>query len=137
MYPLTDCPPCKTLNVALGNLACDPCSRSNRACDPCPPGDSNITNMVFELGGGHYRLEGCVGLVGVKNVTIQSNDTDNDVIIECESFPNNDSNFGNLYVCGSTGVVFRGIVFTRCGPQESNVFLNNSSGVVFDNCTFT
>ena len=87
--------------------------------------------MVFELEGGDYRLEGCVGLVGVKNVTIQSRDINIDLIdsvIKCAN--NNDSNYGNLYVCGSEGVVFRGIVFTGCGPQESNVFLNHSAGLV-------
>ena len=125
-----DLPPCKTLNAALGNQSCDSCSVTNTT--------SVLSDVVFKLTSGVYHLQGCVGIVGATNVTIQSHDLTDDVIIECETFPNNVvGNYDNLYVCGSAGVTFRGVQFTRCGPQSPNIFLNSSSGVVFDNCTFT
>ena len=92
---------------------------------------------MFELDGGVYHLEGCVGIVGATEITLQPRDINDDVIIECESFPNNESgNYDNLYVCGSSNITFRGIQFTRCGPESPNIFLNSSSGLLFDNCTF-
>ena len=120
-----DTPPCKTLNQALGNQSCL-CSATEL-----------LSDIVFELVSGTYHLEGCVGIVGASDITIQSRSSNEEVVIECETFPNNRvGDYGNLYVCGSSGVTFRGILFTRCGPQTPNVFLNSSSGILFDNCTF-
>ena len=96
-----------------------------------------LSDFVFELARGTYHLDGCIGIVGATNITIQAQDINDDVTIECETFPNDVfENYDNVYVCGSQGVTFRGVQFTRCGPQSPNVFLNSSSGLVFDNCTF-
>ena len=119
-------PPCKTLNRALGHHPCGTCTSTG-----------SLSDVVFELSAGVHHLNGCVGVVGATNITIQSQNIKDDVIIECESFPNDIvGNYDNLYVCGSSDVTFRGIQFTRCGPQSPNVFLNSSSGLLFDNCTF-
>lgn len=121
-----DVPACKTINRALGHQPCGMCSST----DP-------LSDIVFELSEGIHHLNGCIGIVASANITIRSLNNDKNVIIECESFPNNIvRNYDNIYVCGSSHVTFRGIHFTRCGPQSPNVFLNSSSGLVFDNCTF-
>ena len=120
-----DIPPCKTLNRALGNEICTSCS----VAEP-------LADFVFELTSGTYHLEGCIGIVGGSNITIQS--SSRDAVIECETFPNNIvENYDNIYICGTSGIAFRGLQFTRCGPQSPNMFLNASSGILFDNCTFT
>ena len=118
--------PCKTLNRAFGYHPCGTCTSTG-----------SLSDVIFELSTGVHHLNGCIGIVEATNITIQSQNIDEDVTIECESFPNDIvGNYDNIYVCGSSDVTFRGIQFTRCGPQSPNVFLNSSSGLLFDNCTF-
>ena len=91
---------------------------------------------MFQLERGVYHLLGCIGILGGSNITIQS--ATNDVVIECESFPNDIvENYDNIYMCRTSGITFRRIQFSRCGPQSPNVFLNASSGVLFEDCLFT
>lgn len=126
LCPPPGIPPCKTLNRALGYHPCGVCSSTD-----------SLSDITFELSAGVHHLNGCIGVVGATNITIQSRNIKDDVIIECQSFPNNVvGNYDNIYVCGCSDVTFRGIQFTRCGPQSPNVFLNSSTGLLFDNCTF-
>lgn len=119
-------PPCATLNRALGNESCD------ISCETSDP----LKNIVLRLQRGVYRLLGCIGISGGTNITIES--TTDDVVIECESFPNDIvENYDNIYVCGTHGMTFRRIQFSHCGPQSPNVFLNDSSGILFEDCLFT
>ena len=87
---------------------------------------------------GIYQLQGCVGILGGTNITIQSASDDVHVLIECESYPNNAvGRYDNIFVCGTCGITFRHIQFSHCGPESPNVFLNASSGILFEDCLFT
>ena len=126
-----DVPPCQSLDAALSFQSC------NETC--APDTTISLSHTIFSLAPGVYHLSQCLGIFNATNVTFRSRDSSSDdVKIECATFPNDVvGNYDNLFVCGSEGIRFEGLLFRRCGPESPNVFLNYSSGIVFDRCTFT
>lgn len=119
--------PCMSINRALGNT---PCNAS------CISSDDHLENVTIRLTDGTHRLTGCVGIVGGRNVAVEAENLGG-ATITCETFPNLiPNNFDNLFVCGTSGITFRGVRFEGCGPVSPNVFLNASSDVLFHECTF-
>ena len=118
--------PCQTVNKALGNVRCDVGCR--------PSGGETIENVTIRLEDGIHTLTECVGVLGSSNVTFEATNPGM-ATIECTNFQNS-SDFDNLFVCNTIGVMFRGIQFEHCGPISANVFLNDTSDIVFEDCTF-
>ena len=130
LLPIIDIIPCKTLDVALGDTCCD-CS-----CEATTI-NSPYSDIVFELATGIYHLTDCVRVHNANNIIFRRALDSSEVTIECVSYPNNiPGNYDNVVVCNSNNVRFEGIKFTKCGPQSPNVFVNSSSGVVFEDCIF-
>ena len=119
--------PCQTINHALGNVICNAsCSNPN----------NNIENVTIRLKDGTHRLMGRVSICESRNVTLEAENYGK-ATVTCETFPNTiPRNFDNLFVCGTSGVTFRGLRFEGCGPVPSNVFLRDSSDILFEDCTF-
>ena len=118
--------PCQTINRALGNIICNfSCSNPN-----------HLQNVTIRLKNGTYRLTGRASICESQNVTIEAENY-GEATVTCATFPNTvQYNFDNLFVCGTSGVTFRGLRFERCGPVASNVFLRHSSDISFEECTF-
>ena len=120
--------PCRTLRYALGGVGCD-CTHIS---------ESNATifeNTVVELADGVHVVEDCIGITFGKNITIKAKNA-REAIIECGHFPSTERFETGLLSCNTVGLTFIGIVFQHCGPATPNVFLNRSSNVLFEDCTF-
>lgn len=126
--------PCETLNYALSlpdNETNDYYSTKN-----CTQATNGFTDVLVLLKEGLHSLTSQLKVLGYSNITIES-DVPGGATIECVDFPNyRESNFDNIFACGVTGLQFIGVNFERCGPISSNVFIYNSTDVVFDTCTF-
>ena len=121
---------CKTINLALGNVTFVNVSVSCQ--NPAP-----ISNFEILLEDGVHDLTRGIGMIETQNATLRAVNRGM-ARVRCETFPNNEpQNFDNIYLCNSTGVLFAGILFERCGPLASNVFISDSSDLRFENCTFT
>ena len=77
---------------------------------------------------------GCVGVVQSQNVQFIA-ENPGGATMTCGDFPS--ETYNNLQVCSSTNVSFTNIRFENCGPLSPNIFVNYSSGIVFDGCIFT
>ena len=118
--------PCRTINRALDNVIC------NASCS----NPKNIENVIIRLKDGVHMLTGRASICESRNITLEAENYGN-ATVTCETFPNTiPRNFDNLLVCGTSGVTFRGLRFEGCGPVPSNVFLRDSSDILFEECTF-
>ena len=123
--------PCKTLNYALNGNETSYYTTGN-----CSMSDIQYSNIFIVLMDGVHRLVSQLQLVGATNVHILA-DNSRKAVIECVEFPNYAvDNFDNFFACNVDGLEFKGVVFERCGPVSSNVFVYNCSNVVFESCTF-
>lgn len=116
--------PCKTINRALGNVEC------NRSCE----NDDPLYNSVVVISDGVHTLQGCISILQGNNVTIEAQNTGM-ATVKCATFKNSDV-YDGIESCQMNGLVFRGINFEGCGPRSSNVFINRSTDVLFEDCIF-
>ena len=104
--------------------------------DNCSEASVQFSNIVISLSSDVHSLTEQLRLVTYSNVTIEG-EVSGSASIECVSFPNYQfRNFDNIFACGMSGLTFNNVVFERCGPVPSNVFIYNSTNIVFQNCTF-
>ena len=123
--------PCKTLNYALSDS-----ETSDYTTDDCSNAVIVYNDVSIVLMDGVHRLTSQLKLVGATNVGIVAENSHR-AVIECVEFPNYAvDNFDNFFACNVDGLEFSGVVFERCGPVSSNVFVYNCSNVVFESCTF-
>ena len=124
--------PCKTLNYALNDNETKYYTTGN-----CSNSDIEYDGAIYiELMDGVHRLTSQLELVGDIDVQIVARNY-RSAVIECVDFPNYAvDDFGNFFACNLDNLEFRGVVFERCGPVSSNVFVYNCSYVTFDSCTF-
>ena len=120
---------CRTIQYALhGDANYTECTQS-----------APLHNVTVHLADGTHSIAKEVCIMFSTNVSLVA-DHIGQASVHCATFPNNDTAYNrtyeNLYVFGSTGVTFRGLNFEHCGVSESNVFINGSSGILFDNCVF-
>ena len=115
---------CQSIDRALGNIQC------SRNCVAATP----LANVTFRLSEGTYRLSECVAILEGQNIVFEAV-TAGEATINCAAFPNEDV-FDTLEVCAVAGITFRGIRFEKCGPLSANVFVNDSSDVMFEDCVF-
>ena len=104
------------------------------------------TDVDFVLRPGIYQADVPVVILDAKNVTIRAEDPRNETIIRCVSFPNDGTGegfgpngtyrFDDMRIRGSVGVLLQGLIFERCGPTTSAVFVEDSSDITVRNCTF-
>ena len=125
--------PCATINAAIhGNLTFGQLRPSN-----CSTFSYGVTNVRFLLADGVHQLSERLNLLSCTNVTLVAKNTGK-ASVRCTAFPNTVSGgFDNIFTCSSNGIRFEGLTFEKCGPVPANVFVYNSSDVVFDKCTFT
>ena len=116
--------PCRTINHALGNVEC------SSSCENANP----LFNSVLKLSDGTHKLQSCIGILQGENITIEA-DNHGEATIRCVSFRNKKM-ADNIQSCMTKGLVFRGINFEGCGPLSPNVFINRSTDVLFEDCTF-
>ena len=118
--------PCKTINRALGNVEC------SRNCENYDP----LYNSTVAISDGVHTLQGCISILQGDNVTIEAQNTGM-ATVKCSTFRNYDSEvYDGIESCQTNGLVFRGINFEGCGPRSSNVFINRSTDVLFEDCIF-
>lgn len=116
--------PCRTINRALGNLEC------TASCD----NESPLYDSVLKLSNGEHTLEGCIAILMGENITIEA-ENQGEATIKCTRFGNTDT-YDHIISCETRGLVFSGINFEGCGPLSSNVFINRSTDVLFEDCVF-
>lgn len=116
--------PCRTINQALGNVEC------SASCE----NDDPLHNSVVVISDGVHTLKGCISILQGENVTIEAQNTGM-ATVKCATFKNSDVYTG-IESCQTNGLVFRGIHFEGCGPLSSNVFINRSTDVLFEDCVF-
>ncbi|XP_019851702.1 PREDICTED: uncharacterized protein LOC109581757 [Amphimedon queenslandica] len=122
--------PCETINYALtGNY-----TNEYYSTDNCSEAPILFSDIVISLSSDVHSLTEQLRLVTYGDVTFEG---DGSASIECVSFPNYQfRNFDNIFACGVSGLTFNGVVFERCGPVPSNVFIYNSTNILFQNCIF-
>ena len=118
-------PPCRSINHALGNVDCNA-----RSCNNPNP----LRNAVLRLSNGVHTLGRCAAILRSENVTLEA-ENPGQATIRCTELGNT-RDFDNIFVCLTNGLTFRGINFEGCGPLSSNVFINRSTDVLFEDCTF-
>ena len=116
--------PCRTINRALGNTGC------SRSCGNEDP----LYDSVVKLKDGVHQLQSCIGINMGSNITVEAENL-GQATIKCVVFDNMDVE-DNIQSCMTNGLVFRGINFEECGPLSPNVFLNYSTDVLFEDCSF-
>ena len=57
-------------------------------------------------------------------------------VIKCTNDTSDGDTYDNIFFCASHNVSFVGVEFQGCGPVSSNVFFNDSTDILFDDCTF-
>lgn len=77
---------------------------------------------------------GCVGVGQSQDVHFVAESRSGATVV-CGDFPS--ETYDNIEVCQSVNVSFTHINFENCGPLSPNVFVNYSSGILFDGCVFT
>lgn len=123
--------PCQTLNYALSDNQTDYYNVAN--CSNAPFQYSNVRILLRD---GVHGLTSQLELVKSSNITIEAVNRGR-ARLQCVDFPNYQAgNFDNFFACQVSGLRFVGVVFERCGPVPSNVFVYNCSDVYFDQCTF-
>ena len=124
--------PCATMDAALyGNRTFD--EKLLKNCSAFP---HHLANIHIILAEGVHRLRERLPLIKATNLTIAAKNSGK-ALIECTTFPNTiPGNYDNVFACQSHWLRFEGVVFERCGPVPSNVFVYNSSYVTFEKCTF-
>lgn len=117
--------PCRTLNQALGNVDC---RRAQFSCS-----DAGLENAIVWLLDGVHQLSDCIAIIRGSNITVQAQNPGQAVVV-C---PENSNPNGHQFIsCNTEGITFRGIRFENCGPR-SNLFLNRSSNVLIEDCSFS
>lgn len=125
-------PPCETINAALYGNSSFKEIRSNN-CSTFPHGFLDVRVLLAD---GTHRLRERLALVKATNLTIAAEHPGR-ASIGCTDYPNLvQGNFDNVYICLSQGLRFGGVVFEKCGPVPSNMFVYNSSDITIDNCIF-
>lgn len=122
----TETVPCKSINTALGNVSCS----YSEYCD----NENPLADSVVRLSNGVHTLLGCIAILQGENVTIEAENI-GEATIKCNRFDNAEV-MDNIQSCYTRGLTFRGINFEGCGPLSPNVFLNRSTGVLFEDCKF-
>ena len=126
--------PCETINYAVWGNEPVPRLRGSNCTDYYPP--FNYTSLKVVLMGGIVQLKEQLPLVSIPEVTVMSKIRGQSVI-QCASYPNTKrGNFDNIFGCNVTHLEFIGVVFERCGPVPSNVFIYECTNVTFNHCTF-
>jgi len=98
----------------------------------------NINKFYIELYNNYryFLSPGCIGVFHSNNVVFEAINPGR-AIINCATFPNNiQKNFDDIQVCQSRNIMFRGIRFEMCGPLSSNLYIEYSTDITFDGCTF-
>lgn len=116
--------PCKTINKALGEVGCNSSCENNRP----------LYDSVVKLSDGVHVLQDCIAILQGENVTVAAENTGM-AAIRCTNFDNREV-WDNIVSCQTRGLTFRGINFEGCGPLSSNVFINRSTDVLFEDCSF-
>lgn len=108
--------------------------------------EEEMTNVVFVLRPGTYQANVPILIMNATNVTIRAEDPLNETIFRCVNFPYNGTGdvygpngtymFDDLRIIHSEGVVLEGLIFERCGPVTSAVFVSRSMDITVRNCTF-
>ena len=125
--------PCSTLQYAVyGN------DTSDRDLFNCNASLANVSKSIIMVEDGIYNMSG-YGLVlcEVSDITIQAV-RPGMAIVQCHCFncTVTGAMFGNIYLQRAKNITFVGMVFERCGYNASNVFVRNTEGLTFKNCTF-
>ena len=118
---------CRTLNRALGNLDC------KRSCRYQETNSDPLRNVVVRLLDGVHRLPDCIAIDGGQNVTIESANSGQASVV-CAN--NMMQSLDGIRSCRTEGLIFRGVRFEYCRYSSPAVFLNRSSEIVFEDCTF-
>lgn len=113
---------CKTINKALGDIGC------SSSCENEQP----LHDALVKLSDGEHILRDCIAILQGGNVTIAAENTGM-TTIKCGSTA---GVWNNIVSCETRGLVFKGIRFEGCGPLSSNVFINGSTDVLFEDCSF-
>lgn len=116
--------PCKTINQALGRIEC------NYDCENSQP----LYHSVVKLSEGVHILQECIAILQGGNITISAESTGL-ATIKCTNFGNIEV-YDNIFTCETRGLIFRGINFEGCGPLSANVFISQSTDVLFEDCSF-
>lgn len=120
---------CKTLNHALGNSV--DCACINNTVNH----STTLENVLIKLADGVHTIGDCIAINFGRNVTIEAENS-GEAVIECGTFPSKKLFETGLSSCHTNGLAFRGVVFQHCGPYTSNIFLNQSTNVLFEDCVF-
>lgn len=121
---------CRTLEYALYGNTSSPVN--------CYSAQPLLQNVVVHLANGIHYIVHRVCTASSVNVTLVA-DHSGQASIYCTLFPNNNTvnmTYDNVFVYNTSGLTFRGLNFQNCGPVTSNVFVNSSSDVTFEDCTF-
>ena len=126
--------PCMSINYAVWGNVSIPVLRGSNCSEYNPP--INYMSLEVVLKGGTVQLEERLVLVSIPEVVVRS-EVKGQSVIQCVKYPNTESgNFDNVFGCNVSHLEFRGVVFERCGPVPSNVFIYECINVIFDHCTF-
>jgi hypothetical protein len=115
---------CRTLNKALGEVEC------SSDCES----DQPLYDSVVSLSDGVHVLQGCIAILQGGNITVKAENRGM-ATIKCTNFDNAEV-WDNIVSCETRGLVFKGINFEGCGPLSANVFINRSTDVLFEDCSF-
>ena len=105
-----------------------------------------MTDVDIVLRPGIYQADVPLVILNATKVTIRAEDPHNETVFRCVSFPNDGTvegfgpngtyRFDDMRISGSAGVLLEGLIFERCGPTTSALFVNDSSHITVRNCTF-
>lgn len=125
---------CRTINYAL--LGDSWTSYTTLRGSNCSEVTQELRNVRIVLADGEHHLLGRLMLAGDEDITLEAENR-GQASVQCASFPNNISgNFDNIAFCNVAGIRLVGVVFEKCGPVPSNVFVLNSSNIEITECTF-
>lgn len=133
--------PCKSLAFAVYQREVE---KNDSIFESFQGGD--ISDVVFVLRPGTYQAAVPILILNATNITIRAKDPRNETIIRCVSYPNNGTGerfgpngtyeFDDMRIDSSAVVVLEGLIFERCGPVTSAVFVKASRDITVRNCTF-
>ena len=123
--------PCRTLTYALleevmhGILYDDTCNYTYTR-----------SNLCVRLNDGVYRTTGELQVTNASNVTIEAVNV-GQVTLQCLRFPNNQTDqWDDLYFLCCNDITVRGIIFERCGPYASGLYVQLTNGLTIEDCVF-